>query len=211
MMMDIERFKRLPLLGILRGAELDSIEPLIETVIASGLRTIEITMNTRDAAELIKKTVRLSRKVDGFAVGAGTVIDLKSLKGALDAGATFIVMPVLIKDIVSYCVKNKIPVFPGAFSPQEIYDAWTSGATMVKVFPSGLLGPEYFREIKGPFDKIELLACGGVTPENIKRYFAFGASAAAFGASVFKKEWLANRDFESIGCRIKEYLSAIKS
>ena len=210
-MMDIERFKRLPLLGILRGAELDSIEPLIETVIASGLRTIEITMNTRDAAELIKKTVRLSRKVDGFAVGAGTVIDLKSLKGALDAGATFIVMPVLIKDIVSYCVKNKIPVFPGAFSPQEIYDAWTSGATMVKVFPSGLLGPEYFREIKGPFDKIELLACGGVTPENIKRYFAFGASAAAFGASVFKKEWLANRDFESIGCRIKEYLSAIKS
>ena len=205
-MMDIERFKRLPLLGILRGAELDSIEPLIETVIASGLRTIEITMNTRDAAELIKKTVRLSRKVDGFAVGAGTVIDLKSLKGALDAGATFIVMPVLIDDVMDYCAENDIPVFPGGLTPQEIYNAWARGATMVKVFPSGFFGPEYFKELKGPFNDIPLMACGGVTPQNIKAYFENGASAVAFGGSVFKKEWLQKMEFSEIEKLIKGYL-----
>lgn len=206
--MDISRFKRKPILGIIRGVGPDSIEPLMEAVISAGLETVEITMNTKDAAESIKKAVKASRK--RLTVGAGTVIDEKSLYAALDAGASFIVMPVLVKDVVDHCVKNKIPVFPGAFTPQEIHDAWNSGATMVKIFPSGFLGPDYLKEIKGPFADVELLACGGVTPENISEYFANGASAVAFGSSVFKKEWLAKKDFRSIGCRIKEYLSAAK-
>ena len=207
--MDVARFKKLPVLGIMRGVELDLIEPLMETVISSGLETIEITMNTKDAADSIKRARRVAGK--RLTIGAGTVIDENALKSAMDAGASFIVMPVLIKDIVQHCVKNKIPVFPGALTPQEIYDAWTAGATMVKVFPSGFFGPEYFKEIKGPFNDIELLACGGVTPENIKSYFANGASAIAFGASVFKKEWLAGKHFQNIGRRIKEYLSAVKN
>ena len=77
---------------------------------------------------------------------------------------------------------------------------------MVKVFPAKFFGPDYFREIKGPFPDIELLACAGVTPENLKAYFENGASAIAFGASVFKKEWLAQRDFASIAESIKRYL-----
>lgn len=206
--MDVARFKKLPVLGIMRGVELDLIEPLMEAVINAGLETIEITMNTKGAAEAIKKAIRSSGK--RLTIGAGTVVGEKSLKSALDAGASFIVMPVLIKDIVGYCVKNKIPVFPGALTPQEIYDAWTSGATMVKVFPSGFFGPAYFKEIKGPFNDIELLACGGVTPENIKSYFENGASAIAFGAGVFRKDWLVKKDFKSITGRIKDYLSAIK-
>ena len=68
---------------------------------------------------------------------------------------------------------------------------------------------DYFREIKAPFDDIELLACSGVTPENIQAYFLNGASAVAFGASVFKKEWLTKRDFAAIGESIKRYLRAL--
>ncbi len=206
--MDVARFKKLPVLGIMRGVEHDLIEPLMEAVIDAGLETIEITMNTGGAAESIKKARRVAGK--RLTIGAGTVIDGKSLKAALDAGASFIVMPVLVKDIVAYCVKNKIPVFPGALTPQEIYNAWTSGATMVKVFPSGLLGPAYFKEIKGPFADIELLACGGVTPENIISYFENGADAIAFGASVFRKDWLAKKDFQAVRDRIKDYLTAVK-
>lgn len=61
---------------------------------------------------------------------------------------------------------------------------------MVKVFPAKCFGPEYFREIKGPFNDIELMAVAGVTPQNMRDYFSCGASAIAFGASVFRKEWL---------------------
>jgi 2-dehydro-3-deoxyphosphogluconate aldolase/(4S)-4-hydroxy-2-oxoglutarate aldolase len=161
-------------------------------------------MNTKDAPSLIKSCVKHSGK--RLTIGAGTVLDMKSLDAALKAGATFIVTPVLVKDVVSHCVKNKIPVFPGAFSPSEIYACWQQGAAMVKVFPAGFLGPKYFREIKCPFADVELLACGGVTAENMPEYFACGASAVAFGASVFKKEWLARKDFNSIEDSIRKFL-----
>jgi len=202
--MDVAKFRKQPILGILRGVEADVLEPLLEAIINSGLGTIEIAMNTENAASLIKKCVKFSR--GRLTVGAGTVLDVKILQEALDAGASFIVMPVLVKDVVSLCVKRNIPVFPGAFSPREIYDCWQAGATMVKVFPAGLLGPKYFREIKGPFRDIELLACGGVTAENMAEYFLAGASAIAFGASVFRKEWLEKSDFKSIEEAIKKFL-----
>jgi 2-dehydro-3-deoxyphosphogluconate aldolase/(4S)-4-hydroxy-2-oxoglutarate aldolase len=131
---------------------------------------------------------------------------MQDLKLALKSGATFMVMPVLIPDVVKFCVKNRIPVFPGAFTPQEIYRAQDAGATMVKVFPAKFLGPEYFRQIKGPFNNIQLLACSGVTPENMKDYFASGASAVSFGASVFRKDWLAAKDFKSIGQSVKRFM-----
>jgi 2-dehydro-3-deoxyphosphogluconate aldolase/(4S)-4-hydroxy-2-oxoglutarate aldolase len=202
--MDVAKFRKQPILGILRGVEADVLEPLLEAIINSGLGTIEIAMNTENAASLIKKCVKFSR--GRLTVGAGTVLDVKILQEALDAGASFIVMPVLVKDVVSLCVKRNIPVFPGAFSPREIYDCWQAGATMVKVFPAGLLGPKYFREIKGPFRDVELLACGGVTAENMAEYFLAGASAIAFGASVFRKEWLEKSDFKSIEEAIKKFL-----
>lgn len=205
--MDVARFRKKPLMGILRGVTLSQIEPLIETIITSGLDTVEITMNTENAPQLIRKAVKLSKSK--LMLGAGTVLNMGSLKTALDCGVTFIVMPVFIKDVAGYCVKNKIPVFPGALSPQEIYRAWSEGATMVKVFPAEVFGPAYFKEIKGPFNDIELLACGGVTPQNMRAYFTSGASAAAFGGSVFKKEWLEAEDFTNIGRAIKRYLNAL--
>lgn len=202
--MNVTEFKKKPLMGILRGVELSQVEPLVGAIISSGLKTIEITMNTKDAPRLIAKAVKLSR--GSLVIGAGTVLNIKELKIALDSGVTFIVTPVLISDVLNYCLRNKIPVFPGALTPQEIYNAWRQGATMVKVFPAKLFGPEYFKEIKGPFGGIELMAVGGVTPQNLQAYFKNGASAVAFGASVFKKRWLKDRDFKNIAGTIRKYL-----
>ena len=204
--MDIAVFKKKPILGILRGIGADLIEPLVETVISAGLATLEITMNTPGAAELIRKAKQAGGK--RLTLGAGTVLSQQDLKLALGSGASFIVLPVLVRDLVEYCVKNKIPVFPGALTPQEIYQAHVLGATMVKVFPAKFFGPEYFREVKGPFDKIELLACGGVTAENLKDYFTSGASAVTFGASIFRKDWLAAKDFKTIGRAVKGFIAA---
>jgi 2-dehydro-3-deoxyphosphogluconate aldolase/(4S)-4-hydroxy-2-oxoglutarate aldolase len=139
-------------------------------------------------------------------IGAGTVLTLKDLKTALSAGATFVVSPVVVPAVIGYCAKRKIPVFPGALVPQDVYAAWQAGATMVKVFPAGCFGPEYFKELKGPFDKIDLLACGGVTPENTKAYFKNGASAIAVGSSVFSKDWLTAKKFHLIRARLQAYL-----
>lgn len=205
--MDVKQFKKQPIMGIVRGLELGQVEPLVEAVISSGLKTLEITMNTKAALQLIRSAKRVAQK--RLMLGAGTVLGMDSLRSALDSGATFIVMPVVVKDVLRYCVKNKIPVFPGALTPQEIYTAWKEGATMVKVFPAKFFGPEYFREVKAPFNEIELLACAGVTPQNMREYFACGANAIAFGASVFRKDWLQKKNYQSITCAIKVYLQQL--
>ena len=205
--MDLKEFKQLPLLGILRDISEDVIEPLTNTIISSRLKTVEIAMNTKGAPKLIAQMVKASK--GKLFIGAGTVLSLQELKQALDSGATFIVSPTLIEDVVDYCVKHSIPVFPGAFSPQEIYNAYSRGATMVKVFPAKFFGPSYIKEIKGPFKDISLLACGGVNSKNIKEFFDCGASAVAFGGSIFKKELLAKEEFSQVEVNIKELINSL--
>jgi len=205
--MDLQGFDRLPVMGILRGVDPKAIPALIAAIISSGLKTIEIALNTKGAAGALSRAVKISK--GRLAIGAGTVLTMDALKSALDQGAGFIVMPTLVRDVVEYCAKKSIPVFPGALTPHEIYNAWNAGATMVKVFPAKFFGPGYFKEIKGPFNDIRLLACGGVTSENIKLFFESGASAVAFGASIFRKEWLERNEFSRIEEAIKELISKI--
>jgi 2-dehydro-3-deoxyphosphogluconate aldolase/(4S)-4-hydroxy-2-oxoglutarate aldolase len=207
--MQLERFRRLPLLGIVRGIDVDDVDPLTDLVIDAGLETIEITMNTAAAPALIRRMI--ARAGDRLMVGAGTVLDGDMLRAACNAGASFIVMPCLIPPVVAHCVAQGIPVFPGALTPGEIHQAHVAGATMVKVFPAGSFGPAYFKEIKGPFADVELLACGGVTTENMADYFRCGASAVAFGGSVFRRDWLAAREYERVGDEVRALVTTCRS
>ncbi|MFH1415602.1 MAG: bifunctional 4-hydroxy-2-oxoglutarate aldolase/2-dehydro-3-deoxy-phosphogluconate aldolase [Elusimicrobiota bacterium] len=206
--MDINRFKKTPLMGILRGIDPSVIEPLIEVLVPSGLESLEITMNTPQAADIIKTAVKVSG--NRMMIGAGTVTGMESMKKALDAGAGYIVMPTLVNEVTEYCRENKIPVFPGAFTPQEIFNAWKAGATMVKVFPARFCGPDYIKEVKGPFDDIEIMACGGINADNILEYFSKGASAVAFGGSVFNNQLLEEGKYSAIADEIRLYIQLFR-
>ena len=111
-MVDINRFKKLPLMGIVRGLKLEDVQPLVEVSMEAGLGTIEVTMNTPEASKLIARMREIS--AGKVMVGAGTVLSEGDLKAALDAGAGFIVMPVFDEMIVKSCVEKSVPVFPGA-------------------------------------------------------------------------------------------------
>ena len=208
-MMKIEEFKKLPLMGIVRGIDIKDIEPLVKCVIKAGLKTIEITMNTFGAEEIIKKAISVS--AGRITVGAGTVLTSADLERATVSGAEFIVSPILNKDVIDICIDNNIPVFPGAFSPQEVCNAWELGATMVKVFPSSVFGHSYIKELKGPFNDIKIIAVGGVRPGNIKDFFTSGADAVAFGGSVFREELIMKKDFDSISDTVSKYVSEVDS
>lgn len=205
--MDIKRFKKLPVLGILRGIEEFAIGPLVETIIAAGLETIEITMNTPQAALIIR---RAKKEAAGrLVIGAGTVLTIDSLHAALQAGATFIVMPAFVPQVMDYCVKQAIPVFPGALTPQEAYYCWSNGATMVKIFPAFVFGPKYFQALKGPFADMELMAVGGIQPDNVADYVAHGAAAVAIGESIFNPEQIRAKNFAAIRQALTRFLEAV--
>lgn len=199
----------LPILGILRGIRNEHLETVYNICMSSGLKHIEITMNTAGAPLLIRNFAELAGK--NMIIGAGTVLSVRDTEDALAAGARYIVSPTVADDVLSYCAKNNIPVFPGALTPTEVQKAWELGATMVKLFPASAFGPKYIKELKGPFDGIKIMAVGGVNDRNIGEYFHAGADAVAFGASIFNINWLEENKTDIIRERldalIKNYLS----
>jgi 2-dehydro-3-deoxyphosphogluconate aldolase/(4S)-4-hydroxy-2-oxoglutarate aldolase len=198
----------LPILGILRGIKERDIEPLAEVCIKCGLDYLEITMNTEHAPNIISKMINVSR--GKIIIGAGTVLSSYDLELALNAGARFIVCPSINSELIKRCVDQKVPVFPGALTPTEVQHAWDKGATMVKLFPASLFGPSYIKELKGPFDKIKIMAVGGVTENNIYTFFENGADAVAFGSSIFNLEWMKDNRYENIEAKMHTLFSNYK-
>lgn len=197
---------KLPLIAILRGIETGSIEDAVKAAVEGGFRTLEITLNRPEAfaqLKLVKK--KFGAKIE---LGAGTVLDAASAKKAVAAGAQFIVTPALVREVIEYCKKNSVPVFPGAMTPTEILAAHQAGAEMVKVFPASILGPAYIKSLKGPFPEIRLVPTGGVTVESVPEYFQAGASALGIGGELFRKQWVENKNWAEIGWAARKYVDA---
>tara|TARA_B100000686_G_scaffold310405_1_gene353165 strand:- start:61 stop:708 length:648 start_codon:yes stop_codon:yes gene_type:complete len=208
MVFDLPLFESKPVLGIIRGVNEESLNGVVEASLAGGLRFLEITLNTPNSFHLIKC---IKSNYSQIQIGAGTVLNLDDAKRATDSGAQFIVSPNIENPIAEFCVKNKIAYFPGALTPTEIQKAWSSGATMVKVFPASQMGPDYFKIIKGPFNNIKMMAVGGVNVGNIKDYLGGGADAVALGGSIFSVERMKNQRFKEIQKDIKEFMFAVHS
>jgi 2-dehydro-3-deoxyphosphogluconate aldolase/(4S)-4-hydroxy-2-oxoglutarate aldolase len=203
-----ELFKHEPVLGIIRGVSDSNLEGVLDSARDAGLKFLEITLNTDHALQLIESAVK--RYEGSLCIGAGTVRTREQAVQAVASGAKFLVSPALNDEVASYCRDQALPYFPGALTPSEIEKAWQAGATMVKVFPASQWGPQYFREIKGPFEDILLMAVGGVTTDNIPAYFSSGASAVAVGGSVFSLSRMVNEEFSKIHDDLKEILFAVR-
>jgi 2-dehydro-3-deoxyphosphogluconate aldolase/(4S)-4-hydroxy-2-oxoglutarate aldolase len=182
-------FRNLPVVGILRFFKREEVEKLVPASVEGGLCNVEVTMNTAGAVDLIRLTCELMGSRGN--VGAGTVTTLESLDAALRAGASFIVTPAVVPDVIQECVRRKVPVMPGAMTPTEILTAWRMGATMVKVFPADQLGPGHLKAVKAPFPEIPLMPTGGVTVETLPAFKKAGADAVGVGGPLFDPKQVA--------------------
>lgn len=189
-------FNQIPVVGILRDVSMEDADQILPLYIEAGFTTMEIPINCDNAERLIRAIV--SRFGDKLNVGAGSVIDVSDMEKALDAGACFIVTPVVDEEVIRRCVAEDIPVFPGAFSPTEIVKAWKLGATMVKVFPAEELGLGYIKAMKAPLKSIQLLPTGGVSIENVQSYFQAGAQGVGVSTGLFKFELIRNKDWSRL-------------
>lgn len=203
-----EAFYRVPIIGIIRKFALSEIKNILPVYEQSGLTTVEITMNTKEAAEIIGF---IRSEYPGLNTGAGTVCTEKDLKVALDAGAQFIVTPIIDKRVIKSCVKKNVPVFSGAFTPTEIYQAWSLGASMVKVYPARTLGAAYIKDIKAPLDGIKLLPTGGVGLDDIETYRKAGADGFGIGSPLFIKQIIEEKNWQGLMEHFKMFVSKVQN
>lgn len=202
-------FNKIPIVGIIRHIPAADVSQILPVYQAAGLTTVEITMNTPEAETMIRAARQ--QYPDTLNVGAGTVCSEADLELALAAGAQFIVTPVINKKVLKTCVKKGVPIFPGAFTPSEIYKAWSLGASMVKVFPTTQLGPGYIRDVKAPLNQIKLLPTGGITLQNMGDFLKAGADGFGIGSHLFDKQLIDKKDWDGLKNHFQSFIDRFQS
>ncbi|MGW3564845.1 bifunctional 4-hydroxy-2-oxoglutarate aldolase/2-dehydro-3-deoxy-phosphogluconate aldolase [Streptomyces sp. NPDC000941] len=175
------RLNRRRLAAIVRGRSADAALQTVLTLVEEGVDFIEVSLNTDDACGVIAKAAR-SAGQDAF-IGAGTVVTRDDLMRAQDAGAAWVVTPVMGEGVTA-AVEERLPVLAGALTPTEAAAAMAASATAVKLFPASLGGPAYLRALKDPFPDLPVVPVGGVDAQAVPEYFAAGALAIGVGSPL---------------------------
>lgn len=203
------RIEEIGIIPAVRAGSDDEALFAAEAVSRGGIPIVEITMTVPGAMEVI---AALRKRVPNILVGAGTILDVETARGCLDAGAQFLTDPGLDVPLIELAGKQQVVVLAGALTPTEVVTAWKSGADFVKVFPCSLVGGDaYIRALRGPFPKIPLIAAGGVNQQTAKDFILAGATALGIGSELIPREAIELRQPERIRELARRFLSIVKS
>ena len=195
------------IIAIIRLSDSEPIFELANALHRGGVKAIEVTMGTPNALEQINKL----SQIEGVIPGVGSVIDAKTAKAAIEAGAQFVVTPVSKPDIIKMTHQHDKPIFSGAMTPSEILQAYEWGADVVKLFPAANFGLSYLKAVKAPIPHIPIMPTGGITVENATEWIANGAVCLGIGTTLVNKKLIADRDFEAITIIAQAIRRAIKN
>lgn len=167
--------------AIARRLTVDTAPPVADALVAGGVLAFEITLN-EPVVGALRAIESVADRAPAVAIGAGTVLSIETARLAIEAGATFLVMPHTDPGVVAWAADRGVPTLPGAFTPTEVLTAWRAGAAAVKLFPASVAGPAFVRECHGPFPDIPLVPSGGVTAESAGDFIRAGAVAVGVGS-----------------------------
>jgi len=199
--------------GIVAVIRIDDPSDLVDVskaLSAGGVKFVEITMTVPGALSVIEKAVNALKKEEMY-IGAGTVLDAETARLCILAGASYIVSPAFRPDVVNACKRYGIAAMPGALTPTEVLNAWEGGADVVKVFPANHMGgPQYFRDLKGPYPQIEIMPTGAVNRETAPQYIKAGACAFGVGGDLVGKPLIMTKDFATITKNAVDFVEIVK-
>lgn len=193
--------------AVIRASSSEELIDIVEAVRRGGLKAIEITMTSPGAIDVIKDVSR--RLKDEVLVGVGSVLDPETARVAILAGAEFVVGPVLNREVIALCNRYSKVVVPGAFTPTEILACWEAGADVVKIFPATKLGPQFFKDIKGPMPQVLLSPTGGVDLDTAGEFIKAGACFLGVGTALVDKKLVAARNWDGLTERARLFIDAV--
>lgn len=183
---------------ILRNYTQAQANAVLEAIV--GLETdfaVEVTMNSQNATKIIMKlNQKYGRQVK---IGAGTVLNLSKEKSAIAAGAKFILSAcAMSKEMINYAQRNKVLAIPGVMTPTGVFQMINYGADIIKIFPATVVGPSFFKEIQGPLGDLDLMAVGGVSEYNIKKFKDNRVNYFGIGSNAFNQSDINNLNVKGL-------------
>lgn len=210
----LEAVRKNKIIAILRNVEYKYLEQTVQALKDGGIRMLEITFDQSSSTGIIDtaKAIETAKNCGGkdMMIGAGTVMSVREVDAAADAGASFILAPNTDRDVIQAARARGLGAIPGAMTPTEIAYAFRCGASVVKLFPSDDLGPSYIRAVMAPLSHIPLLAVGGVNRGNIRDFLAAGAVGVGIGSNIIDKKQIAAGEFQAVSDLARSYVAAVK-
>ncbi|HEM5183499.1 bifunctional 4-hydroxy-2-oxoglutarate aldolase/2-dehydro-3-deoxy-phosphogluconate aldolase [Streptococcus suis] len=194
--------------AVIRGKDEEDAKEIARHAILGGIRNIEITFSTPNAATVIKELQEEFSDDSSVVIGAGTVMNLKLAQAAIDAGASFLVSPHFDKEIQDLAQEAEVFYFPGCATATEIVTASQAGCPIIKLFPGGVLGPGFIKDIHGPVPQVDLMPSGGVSVENVADWKNAGACAVGVGSALASR--VQAEGYESVTTIARSFVAALE-
>ena len=205
--------KRISEIGVVPVIKLNHPErdaaPLAKALIAGGVPVAEVTFRAAGAAIAIK-TMR--EQFPEMLVGAGTVLTTGQVDEAMAAGAQFIVTPGMDPELVEYCQKVGIDVFPGCTTPTDYHTAYKLGLEVLKFFPAEQSGGmAKIKSMSAPFPMFKIMPTGGISLKNLVDYIKNPVIAACGGSYMVTADLIDNGKWDEITDLCRQSVEIVKA
>lgn len=185
----------------------DDAQRLADALMEGGIPCAEITLRTDAGLAVIES---LSKRSD-FLVGAGTVHNADQAKAVVDVGGKFVVAPGFNPKTVSWCVDQKVPVFPGTSNPTDLEQALEFDLEVVKFFPAEAMGGvKTLKAFHGPYRSLRFMPTGGVSKSNLLDYLKLPYVIACGGSWMAKSNLIQDGRFDEITRLAAETVELVK-
>ncbi|MGA4507828.1 bifunctional 4-hydroxy-2-oxoglutarate aldolase/2-dehydro-3-deoxy-phosphogluconate aldolase [Propionibacteriaceae bacterium G1746] len=195
------------LVAIIRCKDAGVAAPIGRTLIAAGVRLLEVTLTTPDAVEAIDELA--VEAPDDVWVGAGTAITADDVAVAVGAGARFVVTPGVCPAIAAAHAQD-VPSVGGAWTASEVIAAHAAGATVVKIFPASDGGPAHLKALRDPLPNVPLVAVGGVGLAEIEPFRAVGAVGFGIGGPLVG-DAAKGGSLDELAARARQFVEACRA
>lgn len=200
------------IIPVFNHKDIEVAKAVLDAAYNAGIRVFEFTNREANALAVFKALKIYAEKYDDLYLGIGTIFTVQQVKEYLYAEADFIVSPALIPEVAKYCEMKGIFWVPGCATLSEVFQAKKLGATLVKAFPGNLLGPDFIKAVLSVMPDIKMMPTGGVEPteDNLREWFGAGVTCVGMGSQLFRKDWLSEKQYDSLQEKITHTISIVK-
>ena len=204
----LDKFAQIRACAVLRTATSEACPKAMQAAIDGGFKIVEFTLTTPDCLQHLSD---FRSKYDGdVMVGCGTIMNTQDAADAMDAGAEFIITPVMLPEVIEWCAERNIVVVPGCQTPTELYTAYRHGAPLQKLFPGVAGGPMWVKAVSSALPMLSINPTSGVDLDNAGDFLRNGAASVGLVAPLFDPNAIANEEWDTIAKNAAKVMANVR-
>jgi len=204
----LQTFADIRACAVLRTPTSSACPLAMQACIDGGFKIVEFTLTTPDCLDHLS-TFREKYEGDVM-VGCGTIMNVEDAERAVDAGAEFIITPVMLPDVIRWCAERNIVSVPGCQTPTELVSAYRNGAPLQKLFPGVTGGPMWVKAVSSALPMLSINPTSGVDLDNAGDYLRMGAASVGLVAPLFDPAAIQNGDWDQIAKNAEKVMANVR-